>query len=312
MTESIDSIAAYPQVALGGNIKHYIIIPDRLKHVMHPEERALFDKLRRPLCECRGAVYGFATSGRDFIRVRWLVDHEPMPHGPRSSGTAGWCDPARSESQRIRCVRGASWTKRAGEGGGDILGRTLARRVVWKTAESVTDALAHAKSVSGKSSRCAIMTTYVDDCDVDAAKPLRTLVWKVVRTQFAARGPVQLEKFPGVVREAWDSTSSCRGLRLSQGDDTAKMLEDAVKLGFGQIRVCTTAGQSVTPPDPKLLPGQQCDPGVRELIGSLLFLSRCTGFDISFVIARLARFVTRWCEWLEGNQTHSRFCCTHC
>ena len=43
----------------------------------------------------------------------------------------------------------------------------------WKT---VIDALAHAKSVSGKSSRCAIMTTYVDNCDLDAAKPLRALV----------------------------------------------------------------------------------------------------------------------------------------
>ena len=33
VTESIDLIAAYPQVVLGGNIKHYIIIPDCLKHV---------------------------------------------------------------------------------------------------------------------------------------------------------------------------------------------------------------------------------------------------------------------------------------
>ena len=121
----------------------------------------------------------------------------------------------------------------------------------WKTAELVTDALPHAKSVSGKNSRCAIMTTYVDDCDLDASKPLRTLVWKAVRTQSAAKDLL------GVVREAWDSTSSCRGLRLTQGDYTAKILEDAVKLGFGPIRVCTTAGQSVTPPDPKLLP-EQC------------------------------------------------------
>ena len=60
----------------------------------------------------------------------------------------------------------------------------------WKTAESVTDALAHAKSVSGKSSRCAVMTTHVDDCNLDAAKPLRTIVWKVVPTYFAAQDPV--------------------------------------------------------------------------------------------------------------------------
>ena len=115
--------------------------------------------------------------------------------------------------------------------------------------------------------------------------------------RFAAKDPVQMHKFLGVVREAWNGTSSCRGLRLTQGDYTAKVSEDAVKLGFGPIRVCTTAGQSGTPPDPKLLPEQPCHPGVRELIGSLLFLSRCTRFDLSFVIARLARFVTRWCEW---------------
>ena len=96
------------------------------------------------------------------------------------------------------------------------------------------------------------MTTHVHDRDLDAAKPLRTLVWKVVRTQFAAKDPVLMQKFLGVVREAWDSISSFRGLRLTQGDYTAKILEDAVKLGFGPIRVCTTAGQSVTPLDPQV------------------------------------------------------------
>ena len=73
-TESIDLIAAYPQVVLGGNIKHYIIIPDCLKHVTLPEERALFDKLRRPVYECRGAVYYFARSGRDIMSFAgWLI-----------------------------------------------------------------------------------------------------------------------------------------------------------------------------------------------------------------------------------------------
>ena len=43
---------------------------------------------------------------------------------------------------------------------------------------------------------------------------------------------------------------------------------------------------------------------MRELIGSLLFLSRCTRFDITFVIARLARFVTRWCEWARKETRH--------
>ena len=76
-----------------------------------------------------------------------------------------------------------------------------------------------------------------------------------------------------------------------------------MKLGFGPS-VCTTVGESDTAPDPKLLPEQTCDPGVRELIGRLLFLSRCTRFDLSFVIARLARFVARWCEWVLKETRH--------
>ena len=156
------------------------------------------------------------------------------------------------------------------------------------------------------------MTTYVDDCDLDAARPLRSLAWKVVRTKLAAKDPEHMQKILGVVREAWNGTSSCRGLRLTQSDYTAKVLEDAVKLGFGPIRACATAGQSGTPTDPKLLPERPCDLGVRELIGSLLFLSRCTRFDLAFVVARLARFVTRWCEWARKKSgTFSVLLLTH-
>ena len=36
----------------------------------------------------------------------------------------------------------------------------------------------------------------------------------------------------------------------------------------------------------------------------MLFLSRCKRFDISFVIARLASFVTRWCEWARKEIRH--------
>ena len=146
---------------------------------------------------------------------------------------------------------------------------------------------------------------YVYDCALEAVKPLRTLVRKVVRTQFAAQDPVHMQEFHGVVREAWTGPSSCRGLRPTQSNYAAKILEDAVKLGFGPMCVCTTAGQSDTSLDPKLLQEQTCDPGVRELMESLLFLSRCTRFDISLVIARLARFVTRWCEWARKEIRHT-------
>ena len=67
--ESIDLIAAYPQVVLGGDINH-IIIPNCLKRVM-PEERALTS------CDvqCASAELGFAR-GRDFIMsfAGWLMN----------------------------------------------------------------------------------------------------------------------------------------------------------------------------------------------------------------------------------------------
>ena len=121
----------------------------------------------------------------------------------------------------------------------------------------VGDALAHAKSVSGRSPRCAIMTT-VDDCDLDAAKPTSHACLEGCANTICCERSVLCVK-------ARDSTSSCHGLRLTQGDNTANILEDAVKLVFRPIRVCTTAGQSVTPADPKLLPEQPCDPGCASL-----------------------------------------------
>ena len=130
VTESIDLIAAYPQVVLGGNIKHYIIIPDCLTRC--PRKRALFDKLGRPVCECRGAVYGFARSGRDFTMsfAGWSIMNQWLTVPGVACVVARWgrcwCDQACNKSQRICCVRRASWTKCAGEGGGDILSRTLA------------------------------------------------------------------------------------------------------------------------------------------------------------------------------------------
>ena len=86
VTESIDLIAAYPQVMLGSNIKHYTVILECLRRVMPPEEKAMFDKLRRPACECRGAVHGFARSGRYIIMSfsGWLIMNKwlTVPEAP--------------------------------------------------------------------------------------------------------------------------------------------------------------------------------------------------------------------------------------
>ena len=308
VTESIYLIAAYPQVVLAGNIKHYIIIPDCLKHVMLPEKRALFDKLRRPVCECRGAMYGFARSGRDFITSfagwlimnRWLtVPEAPALHVLRHDG-----DDAGAIK---RAVKAREYVVSEGRVGRNVLVRAAEtfqaepwREEWWKTAESVTDALAHAKSVSGRNPRCAVMTTYVDDCDRGAAKPLRTLVWKVVRTQIAAKDPVQMQKFLGVVREAWDSTSSCRGLRLKVITQRRfwKTLCNSVLVQFVFAPLLDNPSHRLIPSHSRVI--LECESSLEVCC----FCRAARVSTFSFVIARFARFVTRWCEWARKEVRH--------
>ena len=66
VTESIDLIAAFPQVVPGGNIKHYIIIPDCLKRVIPSG---------REHCSTNCDAHVVARSGRDFIMsfAGWLI-----------------------------------------------------------------------------------------------------------------------------------------------------------------------------------------------------------------------------------------------
>ena len=138
--------------------------------------------------------------------------------------------------------------------------------------------------------------TYVHVVTTEQQSHFARSFGKIVRTPFAAKDPV--------LSCSLDWYLLVSGLRFTQSDYTAKILEDAVNLGFGPIRICTTAGLSGTPPDPKMLPAQPCDPGVRELIESLKFLSRCASFDISFVVQQLAGLVTRWCEWARKEIRH--------
>ena len=74
-----------------------------------------------------------------------------------------------------RAIKAGEYVVAEGRAGRNVLVRAAEafsaepwRDEWWKTAESGADALTHAKSVSGKSPRCAVMTTYVDDFDLGA------------------------------------------------------------------------------------------------------------------------------------------------
>ena len=176
----------------------------------------------------------------------------------------------------------------------------------WKTAESVTDTLAYAESVRARVRGVRsgpLMWTIV----TWTRRKSFARVWKVVRTHFAAKDPAQMQKVLGVVREAWAGASSCRGLRLTQSDYTAKILEDAVKLGFGPIRVCTTVGQSVTPPDSGRTVRSWSARACRKFVVPVTlhtfrsFLRYRTARKICHTLVRVGS---------KGNETHSRFCRT--
>ena len=119
VTSCTTAVVSVMSVSQSYNIKHYIIISECLRRVMPREERAMFDKLRRPVCECRGAVYGFARSGRDFIMsfAGWLIMSRWLTVPETPALHVLWCDQTYNKGQRMRRDRGASWTKRACEGG---------------------------------------------------------------------------------------------------------------------------------------------------------------------------------------------------
>ena len=168
MTESIDVIAAYPQVVLGDNIKHCIIPECRRRVVPRKRERCSTScdaqcVSAEELCAVLPDLVEISSCmsfAGWLIMDRWLtVPEAPTPRVLWHDG-----DDAGATKRAMKAREYDVSEERAGR---NVLVRAAEtfsaepwREERWKTAESVTDALAHAKSVSGKkSSKCAIMTT---------------------------------------------------------------------------------------------------------------------------------------------------------
>ena len=88
VTENIDLIAAYPQVMLGGNTKHYMISPECLRRVMPPKRES---DVRQTATSCVRAEELYTVSpglSRFHHELRQLVDHEVVAHSSRSNSLA--------------------------------------------------------------------------------------------------------------------------------------------------------------------------------------------------------------------------------
>ena len=191
---------------MGGNVKHYLTSLEWLRRVLPIE---LFDRQRRPVCKCRGAVYGFARPRRDFIMsfARWLIMNKwrTVPETPALHVL--WHDGDDADALR-RAMKAKEYVDAGERAGRNVRVRAAEnfraepwRSDAWRTTETVTEALAYAKTVSIRSSQRAMA--------------LRTLVWNVVRTQFNAKEPVHTQEFlRGMGRDLAVSGIPSRSMRV--------------------------------------------------------------------------------------------------
>ena len=88
---------------------------------------------------------------------------------------------------------------------------------------------------------------------------------------------------------------------MNQRDYLLNMLDNLPE-DWKPHRRCTTVGQSGPPPEIEV--PTPCPAEVRSILGSLLYAARCTRPDLSFPVARVARFTDRWCEWADKELRH--------
>ena len=81
-TDSFDLTASYPKVMMVGQREASLDHSTQIETCSF-EERAKFERLRRPVCICKRAVYGSARSGKDFTVsfAGWLI-MDTVPEGP--------------------------------------------------------------------------------------------------------------------------------------------------------------------------------------------------------------------------------------
>ena len=157
------------------------------------------------------------------------------------------------------------------------------------------------KRVAGSEQKAVVMDTYVDDCDMDGRKDLRNLMWAVVRMYFESAEPEDVKKFLGIVHEVCVEEPKLFIAKLNQQDYMMNLLEN-LSDEWRPTRRCTTVGQAGPPPE--IDTKEACPAEVRSMLGSLMYAARCTRLDISYPVARLARYTDRWCEWAAKELKH--------
>ena len=208
-----------------------------MRRVLSTDGTALCERSRRPVCVYRNVVYDFARSGGNSIMsfTHWLIMISTL-----------W-----SSLQHHTCC--------------DMTGMTQTRYDVWWRPKTILRSSAESthedrwnilirifakwrgnydgnnyRSICSRQDRprqCVVISFYVNDCDLDAVKALRALVWKIFRTHFNVKDPVHMQKLLDVV-----NTRELRrvGNHVSSVREYDKNIARRTGLEMGPIRVYTT------------------------------------------------------------------------
>lgn len=303
--KSLDFVSAYLQVALGGDIPIYLLFDKRILAILPEEERAEWERLRRPVARLDQALSGIGRAGFDFITEfqNWLrligfseIEEEPalfvMWH---HMSHAALCRRAFAMHKKIQEERRAERNPL-----NQTEKETEQRPWGWFYADwpRYSDQLARERGGCTNSKDCTAMDTYVDDCELDADVSHEGVVWTCIKLMFEAGDPYEALAFLGVRVEGPLEHHSRYIIKLSHEEYIDAMLSDFMKKhNVKTLRPCRTAGHAGAVPNPHDLPKNQAGTPVRSTMGQSSYTLRAVRFDANFVNNRLARYTERWGAW---------------
>ena len=194
---------------------------------MPKDEYELYRRFQRPVVKLWMGLYGIGRCGKDFISYfqMWLRYNRWNPMTEEPGLLVYW----QSEDDSTVLKRAAHLKCRIDkeriDGKNHLEPRYDLDKATIAGGRSAEDKeLEQRKRSAGTAAKCAAMATYVDDCNMDAKKQLRSLMWNVIRLMFKSDDPADVQKILGLVRLDTDVVGAKYAAKLSQRDYVANVL----------------------------------------------------------------------------------------
>jgi hypothetical protein len=297
-TSGIDLVAAYTQIPMGGDRPYYVILPQVAFQIMEEKDAVKYKGFRQPVRRALKAWYGIPRSGTDFIKTfgAWLrlIKWQRVPEEPALF--VNWLTEEMGAVMR-RAVHHRDRLKEKFAVGENPL---LKDEAFAREPEADWDS---EKRRASSSTKCALMSTYVDDCSMDAKSSYAGSLWNAIRLLFVSDDPAEVQRIVGLARADLNVESMTQPA-LSQEDYLESSLA-TLPPEWAPRKAVKTNGQSGTIPDPAKLEMRACPTIVRSILGTLMYAARSTRPDLSYSVSRLARYVDRWSDpWAEKELKH--------